>query len=133
MKKTNKPKKGSKPPQQAQASNQQITTVQQALYTGPIPQPNHLEHYDKICPGAADRIISMAEKEQSHQHSVEKDAIAGEISERRLGQLLAFGIAFATIGVGAYTGINGAEITGSFIGVGGVTGLAWIFIKGRDR
>ncbi|MEW6200669.1 MAG: DUF2335 domain-containing protein [bacterium] len=32
-----------------------------ARYSGPIPLPEHLQKYEQILPGSANRIISMAE------------------------------------------------------------------------
>ena len=39
-----------------------------ASFSGPLPPPKILEDYDRVCPGAADRIIKMAEKEQKASH-----------------------------------------------------------------
>lgn len=39
---------------------------------GPIPTPDFLRQYNEICPGAADRIITMAEKEQQHAHNCDR-------------------------------------------------------------
>ena len=41
-------------------------------YTGPIPHPSTLAGYEKICKGAADRIITMAEKQLEHRIQMEK-------------------------------------------------------------
>lgn len=48
---------------------QHITTNHETVYQGPIPQPSDLEHYDRICPGAANRILAMAEAENLHRRS----------------------------------------------------------------
>lgn len=44
------------------ASLQRI--VQSAMYAGPLPPPQMLREYENILPGMANRIMSMAEKEQ---------------------------------------------------------------------
>ena len=38
-----------------------------ASFSGPLPPPELLKQYDEVVPGAADRIISMAEAEQAHE------------------------------------------------------------------
>lgn len=38
--------------------------VQSAMYTGPLPPPKMLQQYEEVLPGMADRIMSMAEREQ---------------------------------------------------------------------
>lgn len=37
---------------------------QQASFKGPLPLPAHLEQYEQILPGLAERIVRMAEKSQ---------------------------------------------------------------------
>ena len=47
---------------------QAISTTEQ--YSGPIPHPKIISGYEEILPGAADRILSMAEKESQHRHDI---------------------------------------------------------------
>lgn len=70
----------------------------------------------------------MAENEADHRRGLEQRTLIGDIWEGRIGQFLAFLIGIFTIGCGTYTAINGAEIAGSVIGVGGVVGLVSVFI-----
>lgn len=46
--------------------------VQQQLRVGPLPDSEELARYDEIVPGAAERIIAMAEKEQAFAHEQSK-------------------------------------------------------------
>lgn len=39
------------------------------LWSGPLPKPSDLEEYDRILPGAADRIITRFELQQRNQHT----------------------------------------------------------------
>lgn len=54
---------------------------------GPIPPPSMLAGYEKALPGGADRIVSMAESQQSHRHEIEKMVIASNIANERLGTI----------------------------------------------
>lgn len=45
--------------------------------SGPIPSADQLRQYDGVLPGLAERIVSMAEKEQQRRH-------AGEIADENL-------------------------------------------------
>ena len=38
------------------------------IYQGPVPPPAIMEHLEQIVPGAAERIITMAEKDQAYSH-----------------------------------------------------------------
>ena len=44
----------------------------QGEFSGPIPPPNIIEGYEKIVPGSADRIISMAERQSEHRQKMEQ-------------------------------------------------------------
>jgi uncharacterized membrane protein len=41
-------------------------------YSGPLPDPETMERYEALTPGAADRMISMAEESLRHQNEIEK-------------------------------------------------------------
>lgn len=38
--------------------------------SGPLPDPEDFKKYEEALPGAADRILKIAELEQSHRHSI---------------------------------------------------------------
>jgi uncharacterized membrane protein len=46
-----------------------------ASYSGPLPLPQQLQGYEEIVPGAADRIIRMAEKQSAHRIEIESKVI----------------------------------------------------------
>lgn len=123
---------------QAQKRGNQPTSAQASLeivegFSGPIPHPQLLQQYDQICPGAADRIIRTMEQEAAHRHAMEGAALRADIIDTRIGQTCAFIIVLATLGIGAYTAINGAPITGGIFGTSGVLGVVATFIYGRRK
>jgi len=134
-KRSNKQNRIQKAPQLSQppqAPNHKITLTQEQ-FSGPLPPPAALEHYECILAGSADRIIAMAEREATHRHELEKSLINSEIIETRLGQILGFLIGSIAIIAGTYAAVNGAQITGSIIGSSGVVGLVTVFIYGRQK
>ncbi|MCY3770634.1 MAG: DUF2335 domain-containing protein [Gemmatimonadetes bacterium] len=46
--------------------------VEASLHIGPIPDPEDLKRYESILPGLADRIVTMAEKEQEERFTENK-------------------------------------------------------------
>lgn len=46
-----------------------VSSMTEALssYQGPIPHPEHFAKYEEVLPGAGDRIIKMAEREQENR------------------------------------------------------------------
>jgi uncharacterized membrane protein len=55
-----------------------------ASYGGPLPLPAHFEHFDRVLPGAAERILSMAEAEQRSRLTMEQheSLVATDLAKR---------------------------------------------------
>ncbi|MBL8250673.1 MAG: DUF2335 domain-containing protein [Candidatus Competibacter sp.] len=92
-----------------------------------------MERYERILPGTAERLLRMVETEGEHRRELEAKHLRGQLAETKMGQWMAFFIGLFTIGIGAYTALNGAQIAGTFIGSGGVIGLVAVFIAGRKQ
>ena len=102
-------------------------------FSGPLPHPKHLREYEGILPGAAERIISMAEKNLEHNRNLAERGLDAEIEDTKRGMLcgaLLFGL-LIVCGFASLI-ITGSEIAlAIFLGaavIGGVTA----FIKGRN-
>jgi uncharacterized membrane protein len=127
------------PPKRPPGQNQSIeATAKYERFEGPMPPPQLLAHYESICPGAADRMLRMAEHEAEHRRQMETKIVDAQIqhnnkqfSEARCGQICALSITLAALAAGVYTAVNGHEIAGSIIGVGGIGGIVTTFIFGR--
>jgi len=103
----------------------------QLLSAGPIPPPEILQHYEQILPGAAERILVMAEEDAKHEHALEKSVLHLASEEVKRGQLygLIIGIlAFVTSIIALALGSEKAAIT-----LGGTTviGLVAVFVIGH--
>jgi uncharacterized membrane protein len=72
-----------------------------------------LEHYDSVQPGFADRIVSMAEKEQNHRHNLESQSVNGAINKDSLGQHYALITSILLIASCAFLIYSGHEVSGS--------------------
>jgi uncharacterized membrane protein len=71
--------------------------IRQEIYSGPLPRPEDLGRYNEICPGAADRIITVFEKQSEHRRGLEEKVVTSNIRNERLGQKLAFTLALVVI------------------------------------
>ncbi len=71
-------------------------------FSGPLPPPNILEGYEKIIPGAADRIITMAEKQSNHRQSLENIIIRSNTRNESIGMWLAFILTIGLMCFGFY-------------------------------
>ena len=72
----------------AQENKRQIRlTAACQSFSGPIPHPDILEHYEKIVPRAAERILAMAEEDAKHRQ-LENNALNLTANGRSRGQYL---------------------------------------------
>ena len=78
------------------------TQVSQASYSGPLPPSTELEAYEKILPGAADRVVSMAESYAAQEQRLERDAMRHEASAQRWGRAMAAVVVAAILGACMY-------------------------------
>jgi len=101
-------------------------------FSGPLPHPNHLSGYEQIAPGAAERIITMAEKRQNHLHEMDQGVLRVEAKDRKLGMWLGFG-AFALLVSGAVVTAFTTEsevVPVSFL-CAAALGAIKLFVRGR--
>ena len=130
-------------PQRESNLSQQISA--RVEITRPIPAAKILEQYNHILPSAADRIISMAEREQEHGHKMQEKLLDSQIldkkqerTEKRLGQIFDLIIGVVAILAGSTTVVLNSsiagEVAGGLIGLSGVIGLISVFVLGlRDQ
>lgn len=109
-------------------------------FAGPLPPPGILKGYEESCPGAAERIIHMAEAQGDHRRAIEvkmTDAAVEEMrrgfGEARVGQICALLISLAFLFVGAYVSIHGQPFVGGVLGTMGLSGIVANFIRGREK
>lgn len=72
------------------AEKNHLVQVQQHYSRDHFRHPDALARYDEIVPGAAERIIRMAEKEMEHRHSTDDQLNKNAIRATYLGITFAF-------------------------------------------
>ena len=68
----------------------QIIREERHHYQGPLPRPEDFQAYERVLPGAADRILKMAENQASHRQGLERRSITGDIIKSMMGTVLAY-------------------------------------------
>ena len=107
---------------------QEITSVS---YSGPIPHPSDFEQYERVLPGAADRILTMAENQSAHRQTLEKAAIYSDVENSKRWQWFGFLIGIVCI-CGGFVLIAMDKDLSGFALIGGSIGtLVGIFVYGR--
>lgn len=88
-------------------------------WSGPMPHPDDLDAYERILPGAADRILTMAEKQTAHRQRLEEIAVTGNEDRARRGQR--YGLIIGLGGLGASVGMVALGEPQAAIVIGGAT------------
>jgi uncharacterized membrane protein len=123
------PVKAPDAPKRSQASRGIVH--QSASFEGPMPPPAILEGYERLVPGAAERILAMAESDTKHQHAIEFAALRAMESEVKRGQIFAFVIGLAALLASMFALYMGSPTVAGIIGGTTVVGLVSAFIIGR--
>jgi uncharacterized membrane protein len=108
-----------------------VNIQQNVVIPGPLPNPETLQKYNHILPGAADRILKMAENQQAHRHRIETIVINSRERKGLLGQVFGFFVALTAIIGGTYLlaiGKSAEGFTTMLLAVGSIVSL---FLFGR--
>jgi uncharacterized membrane protein len=113
-----------------QQNNQQVKAKVQTVtthYQGIVPPPDILRGLDEVVPGAAARLIKLAEEESIHRRHLEMNANKANISAQQhqlriadqqgkavfrsdlIGQIAGLIVCLACIGAAIYLGLNGHD------------------------
>ncbi len=116
------------------------TELKQEIHVGPIPSPQDLTSYDKTLPGLAERIVSMAEKEQemrnqAGQAKAENIKLIIGNKKRAISYSGLIGVAIIIVaGIGTW---NGSALIALPLGLAGTLttlfSFVWDKLKPRDN
>jgi len=102
-------------------------------FSGPLPHPKHMRDYEAALPGAAERILAMAELSLQSSVKLNADILAAETQDRKRGMYLGAGL-FALLilcGFGSIFVTDDAIVPGLFLGAAAIGGIT-AFIRGRN-
>lgn len=99
-------------------------------FSGPIPPPELLRGYEEILPGAADRIISMTEKQLDHRTNMESMIVNRTLTQKNTGMILGFLIVLCILGIVVLLIFKGHITLAAILGTTTLLGVASIFVLG---
>jgi uncharacterized membrane protein len=102
-------------------------------FSGPLPSPQLLERYDVIVPGAAERIIVMAEKQLEHRQDLERMVVASNTQSQTQGLWLGFILAMVVVVSGAFLIYHGHDVYGLAAIISALAALVGVFVYGKYR
>jgi len=123
-------KKTSKANRQSSLLRQRQVAIEHR--SGPLPSPEEFERYERVCPGAADRIIKMAEGQSLHRQDLEKSVIKSASRDSLWGLIFAFLFSMANISGAVFLISTDHSVTGTLLSGIGLVSVVGAFIQGRN-
>ena len=121
--------------QTARATPQEISVrqsiTQAEFHQGPLPPAATFAQYDEVVPGAAERLLAMAEKDAEHVREVEMIAVRASRIEGVIARLAAAAVPIVAICGSVYVCIQTQTVwPGILLGLGGLSApLIAAFLK----
>ncbi len=93
--------------------------IAQQVWSGALPRPEDFARFNEVVPGAAERILTMAEAEQRHRIDLERQIVPGNMNAGRRGQWLGAAISVIALLLAAVTAMRGApwQVSVALVGV----------------
>lgn len=108
------------------------------MHQGPLPPAHAMADYDRVLPGAAERIMQMAEREQSHRHSVQQEQLTQSkflatsyMQQDTLGKKMGFSIAVLVLAIACLMALLGHEVLAGILAGLDLVGLSAVFVIGK--
>ena len=104
--------KGDESPKEDITPHNEVQLTHKEEYSGPIPTPKMFAEFEKVLPGSANRILTMAEDQSKHRHKMESRVIWLDGGQSILGLILAFIVVVLALLLGTYLIMNNKPVSG---------------------
>jgi uncharacterized membrane protein len=104
-------------------------------FSGPLPPPSALQAYEKAHPGAAERILKMAEEQATHRQTLERKVVESNIFNEKAGMVLGFVLLISLMSIGAVLVYSGKKVEGlaALLSSPAIPAIAYFYTKLQDR
>jgi uncharacterized membrane protein len=113
----------------AERTSNEVVAVHTKHFSGPLPHPSILEHYNRIVPNAAERIFSEFEQQTRHRIEIEKKVISSAVWKEKWGLIFGFFFAMVTVIGGIYSALQGAPVLGGSLSFAGIAMIIGAFLS----
>jgi uncharacterized membrane protein len=114
--------------------------IEAQFFSGPLPAPDSLEHYERVQPGLAQQIVAMAQRQYAmaeaqttHRIDIEKRVVKHNIYLSYLGWASGFILGGGGLASAVWLIYVGRQLGGAAAFVTSLATLAGIFFFGRKR
>jgi uncharacterized membrane protein len=101
-------------------------------HSGPLPDAETLEHYNRIIPNGAERMMKLVEQEQAHRHSQDSTLVSSHTRLASRGQWVAGSLVVLLTAAGTYLGINGHDTLAGVVFATTIGAVTAVFVLRRD-
>lgn len=105
-------------------------------HRGPMPSAEELMGYKYVDPTLPKSILEMAQKEQDHRHSMDRQELTEAVAVTKRGQILGVSIAAGVLILAGILALMGQPILAGIMAGLDVVGLAAVFVgtsKAQNR
>ncbi|AUG76102.1 hypothetical protein CFP65_1198 [Kitasatospora sp. MMS16-BH015] len=99
--------------------------------SGPLPDARELQSYEQVHPGAANRILSMAEREQRHRHDMEERIVTQPFRLARIGQGCGLAAVLLLGALAAYLAYLGEGGLAAVVAALDIAAIVTVFVTGQ--
>jgi uncharacterized membrane protein len=107
----------------------QVRREQFPPFTGPLPHPDILQQYDKVVPGAAERLLAIIERHAQHHDGMERIVVEGASRRAWYGLVLGFVLALLCLIISAALIWTGHQWPGALLGSMDLIALVVTFVR----
>lgn len=105
-------------------------TAQTVQFSGPLPPPELLAEYERLFPGAAERMMRQVELQSAHRREIEHLVVKGNVRDSRLGIVAGVLVALGCLAVAGYAVRRGHPTVAITIATATIGTLAGTFVYG---
>ena len=102
-------------------------------YSGPLPRPDFLREYDKIVPGAAERIIHSFEQQGEHRQWLERTNLQADTKRSNWGLVAGFVVSLLFLVGSVWCILSGHDWAGGVIATTNIASLVYVFVNESGR
>lgn len=110
-----------------------VAELTEISWKGPLPPPVVIEHYERILPGAAERIFALLEKQTNHRIQMEKRELTSDNSRSWGGMILGTTVVLSLIGGSIWLISNGYGIEGTILAGADLGAVLSAYIYGQRQ
>lgn len=110
-----------------------VVVTRSTSFGGALLLPQHLEGYNQVVPGGAERIFRMVENQSEERMALEKHSVNEELKQRGRGQVFGFILGLFGIASAVYLAVNGHDTVAGIFGTTTIVGLVAVFVIGRKQ